>query len=131
MKEWVKFTQLLIFHDFDTLANIEENGCTRKKPWYTVLYKASDTKTVGQKNLINSNVEGIWHKNSRFLPAASSEATFAIDFWRSPRVSGLYKDICLSSCWRTEQENISRVYFIHVFLIIQSISVSGSYRHMK
>lgn len=32
MKEWVKFTQLRIFHDFDTLANIGENGCTQKKP---------------------------------------------------------------------------------------------------
>ena len=35
LQGFVKFTWLH-FHDFDTLADIAENGCMRKKNWYTV-----------------------------------------------------------------------------------------------
>ena len=36
MQETVKFTRMH-FSRLDVLANIAENGCTRKKTWYTVL----------------------------------------------------------------------------------------------
>ena len=36
LQETVSNLRECIFHDFDILTNIAENGCTRKKTWYTV-----------------------------------------------------------------------------------------------
>ena len=92
LREW-------IFHDFDTFANIAENGCTRKKPDIRyILLRPQLTKKWAKPYTLTYTSEGIWTPHTSITEITVRQREFSMLTWIYTKLHMVF--ICPNVLWK-------------------------------